>query len=229
MRPCVMGEAARVRFESIPSFLGLPVGDLEDLEVGQIALAGYFCDNLSQPRPGQRYLARQLRYASQRGDAPANALDLGDLNVFPLEPEKHVAAVTRQCSLVLGAGARLVLIGGDASGLASLSRAAEQVMDAKVSVRSLSDQGSDEGTGDKPVILSVDLKALGAAWLSQPRQLNGLSPAEMINRIEAVSGEIVAAAVFGLAPALDARGDAELRASLAIVQAVVRRLEEGAA
>ena len=88
-----MGDAAQMQFDMIPSFLGVRVGDLEDLMPNQIAIAGYFCDNLDQPVAGQRYLARQLRYASGPDTAPTNAIDLGDVNVFPLEPEKHFSAV----------------------------------------------------------------------------------------------------------------------------------------
>ena len=56
--------------KKIPSFLGLPVGDLEDLSSEKTAVAGYFCDNLNAPSPGKRFLARQLRYASSHLDAP---------------------------------------------------------------------------------------------------------------------------------------------------------------
>ena len=121
-----MGDAAQMQFDMIPSFLGVRVGDLEDLMPNQIAIAGYFCDNLDQPVAGQRYLARQLRYASGPDNAPTNAIDLGDVNVFPLEPEKHFSAVISQCEAVLKTGARMVLVGGDTSGLKALSIAAKE-------------------------------------------------------------------------------------------------------
>ena len=44
-----MGDAAQIQLDRIPSFLGLPVGDLEDLVPDQVAIAGYFCDNLDRP------------------------------------------------------------------------------------------------------------------------------------------------------------------------------------
>ena len=88
-RRCAMGDSAHIQFDMIPSFLGVPVGDLEDsAQTDRSRLSGYFCDNLDQPAAGQRYLARQLRYASRPGRAPAGAIDLGDVNVFPLEPDK---------------------------------------------------------------------------------------------------------------------------------------------
>ena len=71
-----MGDVAHKQFDTIPSFLGVPVGDLEDLVPGQVAMAGYFCDNLDRPAAGQRYLARQLRYASRPENAHAHAIDL---------------------------------------------------------------------------------------------------------------------------------------------------------
>ena len=53
------------------------------------------------------------------------------------------------------------------------------------------------------------------------------APRELIARIKAASGEAVAAAVFGLAPALDGRGRREVEAAQAVLQAVVERLQTG--
>lgn len=217
-----MGDAVQLLFDAIPSLLGTPVGDLEDLTSGQVALAGYFCDNLCRPAPGQRYLARQLRYASRPGDAPANVLDLGDVNVFPLEPEKHFAAVASQCMSVLGSGARLVLVGGDKSGAKALVTAAQQAADGEVQEVSLT--GADCSAGTAPIVLSVDLDELAGNWLSRPHRPSGLTPAQMIARIGDIPGNIVGAALFGMAPALDSRGTTETRAALAILRALADRL-----
>jgi arginase family enzyme len=73
----------------------------------------------------------------------------------------------------------------------------------------------------------VDLQSLAGIWLSQPRRLGGLSPAQMVEQIDAVEGNIIAAAVFGLAPALDSHGETETQAALAILQAVNNRIEKG--
>ena len=221
-----MDDAVQPMFDAIPSFLGTPVGDVEDLSPGQVALAGYFCDNLSRPAAGQRYLARQLRYVSRPGDMPTNTLDLGDVNVFPLERDKHTVAVIAQCRTVLQRGARLVLVGGDISGARALVTAAQQVTDAEVS--EVSTKGGNDLSGTSPIVLRVDLQELAGNWLSRPRHLAGLTPAQMIARIEAIRGNIIAAAVFGLAPALDNRGSTETRAALAILRAVVDRLGKGA-
>ncbi len=222
-----MVDAAQVQFDAIPSFLGGPVGDLEDLVPGQVAIAGYFCDNLDRPAPGQRYLARQLRYASRPGKAPANAIDLGDVNVFPLETEKHFSAVIAQCAAVLETGARLALVGGDSSGLKALGIAAQKVTGTEVPVIPVTGGIAGNLSHNQPAILSVDLQELAANWVSQPRRLTGLSPAQMIAQIDATPGNAIAAAIFGLAPALDNRGRTETRAALAILQAVAERLQKG--
>jgi arginase family enzyme len=223
-----MGDTAQIQFDPIPSFLGVTVGDLEDLVPGQVAIAGYFCDNLDRPAAGQRYLARQLRYASRPENAPANAIDLGDVNVFPLEPDKHFSAVVSQCEAVLQTGARMVLVGGDSSGLKALGIAAQKVTGADVTVLPLNGDIASNLSKPQPAILSVDLNELAGIWMSHPSRLTGLSPAQMIAQIDATPGNVIAAVVFGLAPALDHRGTTETRAALAILQAVAERLEKGA-
>ena len=120
-----MGDRRTIQFDMIPSFLGVPVGDLEDLTPARSQLAGYFCDNLDQPGGGQRYLGRQLTIClSAREGTSRKHIDLGDVNVFPLEPDKHFSAVIAQCGAVLETGARIVLVGGDSSGLKALGGAA---------------------------------------------------------------------------------------------------------
>ncbi|WP_171208879.1 MULTISPECIES: hypothetical protein [unclassified Ruegeria] len=223
-----MGDVAQIQFDAIPSFLGVPVGDLEDLVPGQVAIAGYFCDNLDRPTPEQRYLARQLRYAYRPGTAPAKAIDLGDVNVFPLEPDKHFPAVISQCEAVLETGARMVLVGGDSSGLEALGIAAQKITGADVPVVSATEGIAGDPSHTQPVVLSVDLQELAANWISRPRHLAGLSPAQIIAQIDATPGNVIAAAVFGLAPALDSRGHTETHAAQAILQAVTERLEKGA-
>jgi arginase family enzyme len=74
----------------------------------------------------------------------------------------------------------------------------------------------------------VDLQQLAAIWVSQPHRLTGLSPAQMIAHINTTPGNIVAAAVFGLAPALDSRGSTETQAAVAILKAITMRLNKGA-
>ena len=223
-----MDDVAHKQFDTIPSFLGVPIGDLEDLVPGQVAVAGYFCDNLDRPAAGQRYLARQLRYASRPENAPANVTDLGDVNVFPLEVDKHFSAVISQCEAILETGARMVLVGGDSSGLKALGIAVRKITNKDVLVVSVTEGIMGNLSKTQPIILSVDLQELGGIWMSQPRRLSGLSPAQMIAQIQATPGNVVAAAIFGLAPALDNRGTTETCAALAILQAVAEHLEKGA-
>jgi agmatinase len=75
--------------QSVPSFFGAPIGDIEDLSEKKIAVAGLFCDHFSQGEPGARYAARQLRYASTpllanglKISTPSNIIDVGELNGF---------------------------------------------------------------------------------------------------------------------------------------------------
>ena len=64
--------------------------------------------------------------------------------------------------------------------------------------------------------------------MSHPHRLAGLSPAQMAAQIVATPGNVIAAAIYGLAPALDNRGSTEVRAALAILREVSDRLEKGA-
>jgi arginase family enzyme len=223
-----MVDVAQKQLNMIPSFLGAPVGDLEDLIPGQVAITGYFCDNLERPMAGQRYLARQLRYASQHENMAAKAIDLGDVNVFPLERNKHSSIVTAQCVAVLEIGARMVLVGGDASGLRALGAAAKKVVGMDVPIVSIKGDTTGNFPKTKPIVMSIDLIELAGVWMSNPRRVTGLSPAEIITQIRAIRGNVIAAAIFGLAPSLDSRGSTETRAALAILQAVSERLEKGA-
>ena len=125
-------------------------------------------------------------------------------------------------------GARMVLVGGDSSGLKALGIAAQKVTGADVPVVSVTRGIAGNLSHTQPVILSVDLHELAGNWMSQPHRLTGLSPAQMIAQIDATPGNVIAAAIFGLAPALDSRGSTETRAALAILQAVTDRLEKGA-
>ena len=122
----------------------------------------------------------------------------------------------------------MVLVGGDTSGLKALSIAVRNITGEDVPVVSIIGDITVNLSKTQPVILSVDLQELASNWTSQLHRLTGLSPAEMIARIDATKGNVIAVAIFGLAPALDSRGSTETRAALAILQAVTERLEKGA-
>ena len=108
--------------QSVPSFFGAPIGDIEDLSEKKIAVAGLFCDHFSEGEPGARYAARQLRYASLpllanglKISTPSNIIDVGELNVFPIEPIKTQSILEEQSYRIQQTGARLLALGGDYS------------------------------------------------------------------------------------------------------------------
>ncbi len=114
------GQEGALPLRPAATFFGAPTGDIEDLGDGKVAVAGVYCDHFSAGAPGGRYAARQIRYTS----APAaqavtssidDVIDLGDFNVFPLEPARTEAVLAEQCEKVMASGARLLSLGGDYS------------------------------------------------------------------------------------------------------------------
>ena len=99
------------------TFFGAPVSDLEDLQPGDVAAVGVYCDHFSAGRPGGRFAARQLRYSSTGSNAPVPraVVDLGDFNVFPLEPQRTQDILSEQSQRVVASGAKLLALGGDYS------------------------------------------------------------------------------------------------------------------
>ncbi len=105
----------------VRTLLGAPPGNLAALGPGRVALAGLYFDHSAEGRPGARFAARQLRYESPpAGPAPPALVDLGDLNVFPLEPARHAAVLAEQTSRILATGSRLLVVGGDHGGALGL-------------------------------------------------------------------------------------------------------------
>jgi len=101
-----------------PTFLGAQIADVEDLRPGDAAMVGLFLDHGDRGRFGKRFAARQIRYASAAASVKppvgpqGSCLDLGDLNVFPLEPVRQEQALKRQLDLIVGAGAIPIVVGG---------------------------------------------------------------------------------------------------------------------
>ena len=220
-----MHEVLAPTLTPVDTLLRTRQGDVEDLLPGDVALAGYFCDCLSSPAPGQRFLARQIRYLSDETKKPMEGvLDIGDVNVFPLEPEKHMAVMEHQISLVYDAGARLCLVGGDASGFEVLSKTLSNKLEREITTVHTG-QG-ESGTSDlSPAILAVDLSRLAGSWMSRPQRLGGVSPLEIITEISAIQRPITAAAIYGLAPTLGEVGVFETRVSRDVLAALVDTLK----
>lgn len=98
--------------EPVGTLLGAVPGDLEALRTGHVALAGLYFDH-SAKTPGARFAARQVRYESPPSGADPAWVDLGDLNVFPLQPDRNAATLADQAGRILATGARLLVVGGD--------------------------------------------------------------------------------------------------------------------
>ena len=101
------------------SFFGAEVGDLEDLHPGVVACCGVFCDHFGSRSPGGRFFARQLRYCSsdpwtrnELGYTANGIIDVGDLNVYPLEPTRLGEVLREQTHRVIETGARLFIANG---------------------------------------------------------------------------------------------------------------------
>jgi hypothetical protein len=76
-------------------------------------------------------------------------------------------------------------------------------------------------------VLAVDLDQLAGRYRSRPSRVAGLSPGQIIHRINKAPGQIIAAALYGLAPSLDFHGNTETRAALAILAAIIERMRRG--
>jgi len=101
------------------SFFGAEVGDLDDLYPGVVACCGVFCDHFGSRSPGGRFFARQMRYCSsdpwtrnELGYSANGIIDVGDLNVFPLEPTRLGEVLREQSRRIIETGARLFIANG---------------------------------------------------------------------------------------------------------------------
>lgn len=207
-----------------PGLLGAPISDLRDVEPGDVALCGYFCDNLEGRPAGARFLARQIRYFSEPADPQEHVHDLGDLNVFPLEPEKHEAAICEQLDKIAAAGGIPILVGGDRSGLSILRRHVAERFGRDPIVQE-SDLPNAEHDKDAPAVFALDLfnwpfSAMGHAGARHRFD-------DLLARVGNVSEQTVGGAIFGLAPSLDWGGAAETRLARDLLAAVVGRIRKG--
>lgn len=220
------------------TFLGAAVAELEDLAAGDVVMTGLFMDHGDRVGFGARFAARQIRYASRPayGMAPlrfatppgtftrGRLLDAGDLNVFPLEPERHAAALERQLKALMETGARTIVVGGSMRLDPIVSVAASQLSPPMtmhpVLLRSDACASSMPPTGELFITLDISglfepapVRRAKARLLSQVAQL----PAKRVR----------AAHLTGLAPELDlsARHDAAVAALM--LDALARHLLGG--
>jgi arginase family enzyme len=117
----------------ILTFLGLPEGDVEHLREGMVAVAGVSYDLSCAGRIGARFAPRAYRETSQyyagalsrsemveiitgdrmRRSDGLSMLDLGDLDVYPLDWPRTEAALREAMGDIARRGALPVILGGD--------------------------------------------------------------------------------------------------------------------
>lgn len=220
-------------FRPIPSLLGAPIADIDEVRPGDICMLGLFEDHADATGFGARFAARQIRYASQ-GDAAAGLglssarlLDLGDLNVFPLERERNSAALMRQLVAIIGKGAVPVVVGGYFA-MAPVMRAALKQVTGRTAIGLHLPAGDrlEHGViGSDLVALTIDLASLTASVPGTMRPLARLRQA-----IETVApGSIGAVHLMGLAPELDLCGRHDSDLGRHVLHLIVSHLSKAGA
>ena len=128
-----LSQSSLLRIPGISTFLRAPQGGLEDLTEGMIAVAGVSYDLSCTSRIGARFAPRAIRQESdyyggyfsggdlveittgQRMRSPktVKVIDLGDLNVYPVEWDKTAAALRESMHQIARTGALPIILGGD--------------------------------------------------------------------------------------------------------------------
>jgi len=218
------------------SFLGAQTGDLEDLAAGDVALVGLFLDHGDATGFGARFAARQIRYAShpaygmtlvEPAATPAGqgrVLDLGDLNVFPLEPARQREALARQFVALLGSGARVVVVGGaqDLGAIVVAAAGHAGTAGRTLSPVALCGDGAHAFRVAPPageLFVTVDLAPLFDAAADRRAMTR------LVASIRALPpGRVRAAHLTGLAPELDLSARAETALAARVLEALARQL-----
>ena len=119
--------------EGVLTFMRAPLGDVEDLREGIVAVVGVNFDMSTTGRRGARYSPLKIRETSQyyarnlEGDGVieittgevlesadrSRILDISDMNVYPMEWPKTEAALRSQMTDIAGRGPTIVVLGGD--------------------------------------------------------------------------------------------------------------------
>ena len=205
------------RLLPVPSFLCAPTGDIEQLRAGDVAMAGLFLDHGDPAGHGKRFAARQVRYACalERIRASVRCMDLGDLNVFPLEPARQEEALRRQVAAIAATGAVPVLVGGRRLALPLGAYAG-----AAATVEPSQDHAGWPSAG--PLAVVVDI-APSLAPMAPPRSLAALRAA-----IRAIPARrVVAVHVTGVAPGLDLDGRRDASVAARVLQVVADHVGGG--
>jgi hypothetical protein len=215
-------------FHSIASLLGAPIADIEDVMPGDLCLVGLFEDHSDSLHFGARFAARQIRYASlgeRRIDQPvgqARVLDLGDLNVFPLERERNHAALIRQIAAITGRGAVPIMVGGAFDMGDVMQGVAEGGAGCQVARIQLPNSASNTRMLDQrtPVVLTVDMGLCAPMSFAEKRPLARLRQA-----IESLNAQCIRAVhLTGLAPDLDLCGRQESALGDHVLRLIVAHL-----
>jgi agmatinase len=121
--------------QGLATFIRAPIGDIEDLQEGMVAVAGVPFDLAGTGRAGARIGPRVIREASLRysmmvaldsvdpntqvrlhvpdGDLRGKVLDLGDTNSYPVDWHKMEMHLRRSMYEVARRGALPIFLGGD--------------------------------------------------------------------------------------------------------------------
>lgn len=191
-----------------PGLLGAPLSDLRLVRPGDVVMCGYFCDNLGGGPAGARFLARQLRYYSEPDAALPSIHDLGDLNVFPLEPEKHKNAICKQLDKIAAAGGIPLLVGGDSSGLEILASHIAQ-RNGRAPVIHTPGLQVPDSNDDAPSVLGLDLSKWPFPGIKGQCASSRFS--DLLLCLDSLPEQAAGGAVFGFAPSLDWSGAVETR------------------
>lgn len=126
----------RLYHAGIPTLMGSPVGTLENLKPGSYAAVGIPYDYASGSRPGARWGPRAVRQSSMYFDYflrsspdseyvdistgkvfsiadPVPMVDLGDIEVFPMDLERTLASIAGFIRTIMEKKATPIILGGD--------------------------------------------------------------------------------------------------------------------
>lgn len=197
-------------FRQIPTLLGAPTADIEDVRPGDICMVGLFEDHADSEGFGARFAARQIRYAGAVDDVELTGiglprvLDLGDLNVFPVERERNDRALLRQVGAMLEAGAVPIVVGGCFTLAPLIQVCLQQACRCGVFLMELPalDRNRMPTGSASTVVLTINLAALHSSTTRAERPLALLK--DQISALPPHSVRLVH--LTGLSPDLDLSG-----------------------